>query len=396
MNCNFDEIIDRRGTNSYKLELREKVFGKGNVIPLWVADMDFEPPCEVLEAIKHRATHPVMGYSIRTDSFEKSIAGWLMRWHNWSVEPSSIIFAPGVVPSLVVSILAFTQPGDEVVIQTPIYPPFYSVVNDNDRVLVNNRLNNVNGRYEIDFVLLEQQLSSVKCKMLLLCSPHNPVGRAWTKEELLRIGELCLKYNVLVVSDEIHADLVFFGNKHIPFASLSDEIAQITITTMAPSKTFNIAGLSSSFIQCNNKVLLHDLRKKINGLQIHMGNVFGNIALETAYNYGDEWLKQLHAYLEGNILFVIDFFAANMPEVRIWKPEATYLVWIDFTTWGFSQPELKDFLVNNAGVGLNDGTSFGDQGIGFMRMNVASSRVVLQTALQNILNARLRHLNNER
>ncbi len=396
MNCNFDEIIDRSGTNSYKLELREKVFGKGDVIPLWVADMDFEPPYEVLEAIKYRATHPVMGYSIRTDSFEKSIAGWLMRWHNWSVEPSSIIFAPGVVPSLVVSILAFTQPGDEVVIQTPIYPPFYSVVNDNDRVLVNNRLNNVNGRYEIDFVSLEQQLSSVKCKMLLLCSPHNPVGRAWTKEELLRIGELCLKNNVLVVSDEIHADLVFFGNKHIPFASLSDEIAQITITTMAPSKTFNIAGLSSSFIQCNNKVLLHDLRKKINGLQIHMGNVFGNIALETAYNYGDEWLKQLHAYLEGNILFVIDFFAANMPEVRIWKPEATYLVWIDFTTWGFSQPELKDFLVNNAGVGLNDGTSFGDQGIGFMRMNVASSRVVLQTALQNILNARLRHLNNER
>lgn len=385
---NFDLLIDRTGTQAYKLDLREKVFGNGSVIPLWVADMDFEPPKEVLEAIKERASHPIMGYSIRTNSFEESIAGWLMRWHQWRVEPSTIIFAPGVVPSLVVSILSFTNPGDEVVIQTPVYPPFFSVVNDNERRLVVNKLVNVDGRYEIDFKVLEEQFSRAECKMFILCNPHNPVGRVWSKVELLQLGELCVKYDILVVSDEIHADLVFFGNKHIPFASLSDELAQRTITCMAPSKTFNIAGLSTSFIQSENKRLLNDLRKKINGLQIHMGNLFGNIACETAYTHGYEWLKQLHQYIEANIEFVINYFATNMPEVKIWKPEATYLLWIDFSAWKLTQPELKQFLIFKAGVGLNDGLSFGEDGVGFMRLNVASSRVVVEKALELIYNAR--------
>lgn len=385
---NFDLLIDRTGTQAYKLDLREKVFGNGSVIPLWVADMDFEPPKEVLEAIKERASHPIMGYSIRTNSFEESIAGWLMSWHQWRVEPSTIIFAPGVVPSLVVSILSFTNPGDEVVIQTPVYPPFFSVVNDNERTLVVNKLVNVEGRYEIDFKLLEEQFSRVECKMFILCNPHNPVGRVWSKVELLQLGELCVKYDILVVSDEIHADLVFFGNKHIPFASLSDDLAQRTITCMAPSKTFNIAGLSTSFIQSENKRLLNDLRKKINGLQIHMGNLFGNIACETAYTHGYEWLKQLHQYIEANIEFVINYFASNMPEVKIWKPEATYLLWIDFSAWKLTQPELKQFLIFKAGVGLNDGLSFGEDGVGFMRLNVASSRVVVEKALELIYNAR--------
>lgn len=389
MKYNFDIEINREGTNAYKFDLREKIFGNGAVIPLWVADMDFEAPREVLDAIKERANHPLMGYSIRTSRFEESIADWLNRWHQWSVEPSTIIFAPGVVPSLVVSILSFTNVGDEVVIQTPIYPPFYSVVSDNERKLVKNSLVNINGRYEIDFELLEKQFSRPECKLFLFCNPHNPVGRAWKRDELLRLGELCLKYNILVISDEIHADLVLFGNKHIPFASLSGELAQITVTCMAPSKTFNIAGLSTSFIHSENRHLLHELRKKINGLQIHMGNLFGNIACEAAYNHGEEWLKQLHHYIEGNINFVIDFFVSKMPEVKIWKPEATFLVWIDFSAWKMSQSELKHFLAHEAGVGLNDGTSFGDDGVGFMRLNVASSRSVLERALEMIYKAHI-------
>ena len=384
----FDKIIDRSDTNAYKLDLREKIFGNGKVIPLWVADMDFAAPNEVLKAIEHRTGHPIMGYSIRSNSFEQSIAGWLRRWHNWQIEPSTIIFAPGVVPSLVISILVNSAPGDEVIIQTPIYPPFYSVVNDNDRKLVINKLANSNGRYEIDFDALETQASSPNCKILLLCHPHNPVGRAWNREELLRIGEICMRHNIIVVSDEIHADLVLFGHKHIPFASLSEDIANITITCMAPSKTFNIAGLSTSFIQSNNKTILHDLRKKINAMQIHMGNIFGNIALETAYNQGDEWLKQLHTYLEGNIEFVISFFNTNLPEIKIYKPEATYLIWIDFSAWQLTQPELKEFLVTKAGVGLNDGMSFGVDGEGFMRMNIASPRSILEKALNQILRSR--------
>ena len=389
MKYNFDNEIDRCGTKAYKLDLREKIFGKGDVIPLWVADMDFEAPKEVLDAIKERANHPIMGYSIRTNSFEESIARWLGKWHQWHVEPSSIIFAPGVVPSLVVSILSFTNVGDEVVIQTPIYPPFYSVVNDNERKLVKNTLVNVDGRYEIDFDLLEKQFSRPECKLFLLCNPHNPVGRAWTRDELLRIGALCLKYNIVVISDEIHADLVLFGNKHIPFASLSKELAQITVTCMAPSKTFNIAGLSTSFIQSENRQLLNELRKKINGLQIHMGNLFGNIACEVAYSNGEEWLTQLHSYIEDNINFVLEFFASKMPEVKIWKPEATYLMWIDFSAWKMTQNELKHFLTHEAGVGLNDGTSFGEDGVGFMRLNVATSRSVLVRALELVYKARI-------
>lgn len=385
---NFDEVIDRSGTNAYKLDLREKIFGDATVLPLWVADMDFRVPTEVMNAITNRVNHPIFGYSVRNESFEKSVVGWLNRWHNWSVEPSSLIFAPGVVPSLVVSILAFSNPGDEVVIQTPVYPPFYSVVNDNDRVLVENKLVNNSGCYSIDFEALELQLSSAKCKLFILCNPHNPVGRVWTKEELLRIGMLCLKHNVTIVSDDIHADLTLFGHKHTPIASLSSDLAQITITCIAPSKTFNIAGLSSSIIHSDNPQMVNELKKKINGLQIHMGNLFGNIALEAAYNHGDVWLSQLITYLEGNINYVIDFLKLHFPEIRVFKPEATYLLWIDFSAWNLSQSELKKFLINKANIGLNDGLSFGEGGRGFMRMNIASPRVIIEKAMIQLLEAK--------
>ncbi len=385
---NFDEVIDRSGTNAYKLDLREKIFGDSDVLPLWVADMDFRVPNEVLNAITTRVNHPIFGYSIRNQSFEKSVVGWLNRWHNWRVEPSSIIFAPGVVPSLVVSILAFSEPGDEVVIQTPVYPPFYSVVNDNNRVLVENKLVNSNGYYSIDFDALERQLASSKCKLFILCNPHNPVGRVWTKEELLRIGMLCLKHNVIIVSDDIHADLTLFGHKHTPIASLSSDLAQITISCFAPSKTFNIAGLSSSIIQSNNAHLVNELRKKINGLQIHMGNLFGNIALEAAYNHGEVWLSQLITYLEGNINYVIDFLNLHFPELKVFKPEATYLLWINFSAWNLSQSDLKKFLITKAKIGLNDGLSFGEDGRGFMRMNIASPRSILEKAMTQLLEAK--------
>ncbi len=384
----FDKHIDRAGTNAYKLDLREKYFGTNDVIPLWVADMDFAAPHEVQEAIQKRASHEIYGYTIRKEEFTNAIVDWCHYKHKWAIKDEWIEYSPGVVPALVFSVLAFSNPGDGVIINTPVYPPFYSVIADNERKVIKNSLVNKNGKYEIDFELFEQQASNEDTKLFILCSPHNPVGRVWTRDELLKIQAICSKHNVLVLADEIHSDLALFGNEHIPFASINELAAMNSISFMAPSKTFNIAGFSTSYVVTANNKLLEGYRKTQNRLQLHMGHLFSGVALTAAYNYGREWLGGLTSYLEDNILFIENYLKEHLPELNFFRPEATYLMWVNFKAWNMTQKELKSFLIDKAKVGLNDGISFGNEGEGYMRLNVASPRVIIEKALNQIKEAK--------
>ena len=384
----FDKVIDRRGTNTFKFDLREKVFKKPDVIPLWVADMDFAAPPAVVKAVKKRAEHPVYGYTLRPESFNISIQNWLKVRHGWDVDASWISFTPGVVPALALSLLAFSDPGDGIIIQPPVYPPFHSIVTDNDRKLVYNPLVISDGKYKINFEELEILASKPENRILVLSSPHNPVGRLWSKEELTRLGEICIRHNVLVLSDEIHSDLAVYGNRHIPFASISKEFANGSITFMAPSKTFNIAGFGTSYVVCENEKLRKKFKHLLNGLHLNMGTLFSGVILEAAYDHGAEWLDEMLKYIEGNIDYVHDFIKAELPGITFTKPEATYLLWLDFRELGWDQEKLNSFLINEANVGFNDGILFGkEEGKGFMRMNVGSSRVVIEKAMINIKKA---------
>ncbi|MCT4587870.1 MAG: PatB family C-S lyase [Carboxylicivirga sp.] len=383
----FDRVIDRSGTNAYKFDLRERYFGTNDVLPLWVADMDFAAPAAVQKAIVDRARHEVYGYTIRKEEFTNAIVNWCGTQHQWPINADWIEYSPGVVPALAFSILAFTNKGDGVIINTPVYPPFYSVIADNGRRVIKNSLINRDGRYEIDFNLLEEQASQETTKVFLLCSPHNPVGRVWTLDELQKIHEICSRHQVLVLADEIHSDLALFDHQHIPFASLHNEAAMNSIVFMAPSKTFNIAGFSTSYVVTANEKLLKAYRDTQNRLQLHMGHLFSGVALTSAYNEGRDWLKALKSYLEANILSLEAYLAKNLPELQFYRPEATYLTWIDFRKLGMTQKELKSFLVDKAKVGLNDGMSFGQEGRGFMRLNVASPRKVIEQALVQISEA---------
>lgn len=384
----FDKIINRQGTNAYKLDLREKNFGTNDVIPLWVADMDFAAPPEVQQAIQDRAKHEIYGYTIRKEEFTSAIVNWLQNQHQWYIKQDWIEYSPGVVPAIAFSVLSFSNEGDGIIINTPVYPPFYSVIADNNRKVLKNSLVNNDGRYEIDFALLEEQAALPDTKIFLLCSPHNPVGRVWSRSELERVDAICRKNGVLVLADEIHSDLALFGHQHIPFASINDEAAQNSISFMAPSKTFNIAGFSTSYVVSSNPKLLNAYRSTQNRLQLHMGHLFSGVALSSAYNNGHEWLNQLKSYLETNVLFIERYLSENLPELRFFRPEATYLIWIDFKKWQLSQKDLKKFLIEDAKVGLNDGISFGPEGNGFMRLNVASPISLIKQALDNITKAK--------
>jgi len=384
----FDKLIDRNGTNAYKLDLREKNFGTNDVIPLWVADMDFAAPPEVQRAIQKRAAHEIYGYTIRKEEFAAAIVDWCKYKHQWDIQADWIEYSPGVVPALAFSILSFSNAGDGIIINTPVYPPFYSVIKGNDRQIIENKLIQSNGRYEIDFDLLEQQASQANTKIYLLCSPHNPVGRVWTKEELSRIHQICDKHGVLVLADEIHSDLALFGHQHTPFATVHADAAMNCLSFMAPSKTFNIAGFSTSYVVSANKSLLRRYQATQNNLQLHMGHLFSGIALTSAYNEGRHWLKELIGYLETNILFVEDFMKHHLSDVSFFRPEATYLIWLNFKKWNLSQKELNKFMITQAQVGLNDGLSFGTAGEGYLRLNVASPKSVLKTALEQIVEAR--------
>jgi cysteine-S-conjugate beta-lyase len=382
MKYNFDTDIPRAGTNCVKFDLRKAVFGREDVIPMWVADMDFPVPPFVSEAIRKRAGHPIYGYSIIPDSYYDAVMGWQQRRYGWYIRKEWIMFSPGVVTGLNVIVQALTDPGDKIIVQPPVYFPFFSCVLNNNRKLLYNQLVENNGVYSMDFEDLENKMKD-GARMLILCSPHNPVSRCWKTEELEWLGKKSIEHGVIIVSDEIHCDLVHETHQHIPLASLSKDFTQNTVTCIAPSKTFNLAGLFSSSVIISNDVL----RKRFNlaAEKIHLSaNIFGITAAEAAYRDGDEWLSGLMDYLKSNADMVKDFLAARMPEISISPVEATYLLWLDFRKLGFSTPVLKKLLIEKAGLGLVEGTTFGQGGEGFQRMNIACPASTLRDALERI------------
>lgn len=382
MHYDFDAVIDRRGTGSQKWDGASKKFGDGDVLPLWVADMDFVSPAPVVEALLERARHGVFGYVERPDEFYAAIAAWLGRRHGFSVRPEHIVNSPGVVPALHLMVRAFTKPGDRVLIQTPVYPPFMRVAQAEGREAVYNLLVRGPNGYEMDFDALERQLDGVS--LAILCNPHNPVGRVWTRDELARFGELCLRTGTLVASDEIHCDLTLFGQRHTPFASVAPELAARSLTCVAPSKTFNVPGLTTANVIIADDGLRREFTRVLNSLALYEANVFGVTALTAAYERGDEWLDQLLQYLQGNVEAMEAFLRAELPGVRMTRPEATYLAWLDFSSWGMTDEQLATFLSEQAHVGLNDGPSFGPGGSGFARLNFGCPRSTLKDGLSRI------------
>ena len=358
----FDIVVDRTGTASRKWDARKDVFGTPDILPMWIADMDFRCPPVVQEALKQRVAHGVYGYPERLESYYAAFVGWAKRRYDWQVDPAWILTTPGVVPAINAAILAFSEPGDGILIQPPVYPPFFSCPRLNGRIVIENPLHeNEDGTWEMDFDDLKRKLA-LKPKILVLCSPHNPVGRVWIREELQRVAELCLENDVLMFSDEIHGDLLLGGRRHIPLASLGSDVAARTITCTAPSKTFNIAGLYTSAVIVSDPALRDRFGCMLDALDICGGNVFGITAFEAAYDYGEDWLLELLTYLEKNADFMVDFLDKKIPRLRMAKPESTFLAWLDCRALGLPQPELKEFFIKNARVGLNDGLSFGEQG----------------------------------
>lgn len=379
MKYNFDEIIDRRNTNCEKYDSRESIFGNANVIPLWVADTDFRTPDFIVNAVKARAEHEVYGYPVKPDSYYKSIQGWLNRRHNWRVDQGWITYCPNVVISLASIILALTKPGDKIVVQPPVYFPFFHVVEGNGRVMIENPLKNTGKRYKFDLDDLKSKIDA-DTKMLLLCNPHNPGGMVWTKDELIEIGNICVENNIIVVSDEIHADLIYSGHKHIPFASISEEFAMNSITTMSASKTFNIAGLSSAFLITKNKNHMAAFKRFMHATHISSGNFFGIVATEAAFTYGDSWLGHLMEYLEGNLNYIQSFITQHLPKLKVMRPEGTYLLWIDIS--GLSvKPRIAFNKLVEGGLGLSPGYLFGTGGENFVRLNMGCPRSVLEEAM---------------
>ena len=382
MAYNFDLVLPRENTNSVKFDLRKEIFGREDVIPMWDADMDFPVPPFVQEAVLRRAAHPIYGYSIIPDSYDEAVMNWLKMRSLWEIRKEWLCFSPGVVTGLNVLVQAMTDPGDKIIIQPPVYFPFFSCVENNGRKLVYNQLDEKDGVYSINFEDLESKMKD-GARMMILCNPHNPVSRCWTREELLWLGAKSLEHRVLVVSDEIHGDLVFEPYHHIPLASLSDEIAQNTITCIAPSKTFNLAGLFTSSIIIPND----SLRRKFKAAEekIHLSaNIFGIVAAEAAYRLGEEWRAELMNYLKNNVKLVEEFLAAKMPEISFSPAEATYMLWLDFRKLGIAAPALKKLLIEKAGLGLVEGPTFGPGGEGFQRMNIACPRSTLEMALERI------------
>jgi len=379
----FDKPIDRSGTSCIKYDARERIFGHDDVLPLWVADMDFEVAPEIAEAIQERAKHKIYGYTMRCDEYYDIIQDWLKRRYGWSVEKPHISFSPGVVSALAMALLAFTKPGDKVIVQSPVYFPFFTTIEQNGRRVLNNQLVEGTNQYSMDFDNLERQIDN-QTKMMFLSNPHNPVGRAWTKEELTRLAEIAEKYQIIVVSDEIHSDIIFSGHEHTPYASVSEYAAQNSVTAMAPSKTFNLAGLSTSVVVIENKRMMKDYNYMVETFHIGLTNPFGLVALKTAYEKGDAWLEALLKYLEANRDYVAGFVQKEIPGVDVVLPESTFLMWIDFRGLGYSDKELQHQLVRMAKIGLSHGPIFREGGEGFQRLNFGCPHSQLEEAMERL------------
>lgn len=380
----FDEVIDRNNTRSLKYDEMDNSFGRSDLLPLWVADMDFKAPQPVLDALHARLAHGIFGYASRPESYNQAFIDWHRTHNGFDIQHSQIIHSPTVVASLSTLLRVLTHPGDAVIIQPPVYYPFKNITEANSRVPVLNPLKEENGRYTFDLEDLAQKIETSRAKVLLLCNPHNPVGRVWSREELLALHRVCHERDVLVISDEIHGDFALWGNRYIPFATLNEETQRNTITCLSTSKTFNLAGLQSSFIVIPQADIREKTAHALYFQDIARNNSFSLEATEAALLHGNPWLQELKGYLEENMAFLIRYSEENLPGFRPNKPEGTYLVWIDVRDWGLSQKELERFFINEAQVAMDGGGWFGIEGDGFMRMNVACPRSVLEEALERI------------
>jgi cystathionine beta-lyase len=386
MSFDFDRKIDRFNTKSYKWDQSEKLFGHADVLPLWVADMDFESPREAVEAIQRRAAEGIYGYTIRDAGYVQSIVNWFERRHKWTIQPEWLTDTPGIVPALAVAVQAFTQAGDSIVIQSPVYYPFFDVIRMNERTLVDSPLIERNGRFEMDFVSLEQAFRA-GAKVMLLCNPHNPGGRVWTRGELEQVATLAEQYDVLVVSDEIHCDMIMPGHVFTPFASVSEAATNRSIVTLAPSKTFNLPGLQTAFTAIANPRIKRIFDKHVKALSIHMVNFFGPVATEACYTHGDAWLDALTVYIAGNVEVAVAFIESRLPQIQVMRPEGTYLLWLDCRELGLDVAGLKDLMFNQARVAFSEGSVFGPSGVGRLRINLACPRALLMQALEQFAQA---------
>jgi cystathionine beta-lyase len=387
MKYDFDEIIDRRNTGAIKLERCKTLFGTEDVLPLWVADMDFRTPDFILDAIRQRLDHPILGYTMAPKEFYALTVKWISDHHNWDVKRDWVGFLPGIVPGLAFAVQSLTNVGDEIVVQSPVYYPFFHVIENNHRVLVNNQLREVDGKFVMDLDDLEQKFTS-KTKLFILCNPHNPGGRVWTKEELQQCAAICEKHGVTIISDEVHADMILPGNTpHTPFATVSEWAEQNTVTFMAPTKVFNMPGLISSAYIIPNAELRHKFAGYLEASEMNAGNIFAYIGAVAAYEHGEAWRLQMLDYVQANIDYVADFLKANVPQVVPMIPEASFLVWLDCKDLGMDTDELHKFFSLEAGLGLNKGTIFGPGGECHLRLNVACSRKVLEQAMKQLQSA---------
>ncbi|MCC8088735.1 MAG: PatB family C-S lyase [Rikenellaceae bacterium] len=379
----FDKLIDRRGTGAIKTDSLKALYGRDDVLPMWVADMDIETPDFILDAIKLRMEHPIFGYTRISPNYTDSIIKWNEKIHGWSLRKDWITFIPGVVKGIAMVINYFTRRGDKVIIQPPVYHPFRITTEKNGRVVVNNPLKLVDGQYRMDFGQLESVIDD-KCKLLILSNPHNPGGRVWDRDTLIRLADICYKNNILVISDEIHSDLALFGNRHIPFATVSEEARKNSITFAAPSKTFNIAGIVSSYAVVPDDRLRHEFYEWLDANELSDPSIFSAIAAEAAFTYGYEWREQMLAYISKNIEYVSDYIGKNIPAIKVIRPEASFLVWLDCRGLGLDHGPLVSLFVNGARLGLNDGEMFGPGGEGFMRMNIGTPLANIRQAMEQL------------
>lgn len=379
---NFDEIIDRKGTSCVKYDgLKNAYQGKENLIPLWVADMDFATPDFIVEALKKRCEHPVFGYTFDDDEYYESIQTWLDYKYHWKTEREWISYIPGIVKGIGLAVQCFTQPGDKVIIQPPVYHPFRLVPTRMGREVVYNPLKLEDGIYKMDFEQLESLIDK-DCKMLILSNPHNPGGVVWEKEALVKLAQICSVHGILVISDEIHAEMTYPQFRHHPFATVSEEAAACSVTFMAPSKTFNIAGIVSSYALVPDSRIREKFYSFLEAGELNAGTIFAFTATKAAYTYGAEWLQQMRSYVIENVNFVDEYLKKNIPQIKVYRPQASFLVWLDCRELKLTQPELVQLFEDKAGLALNDGTMFGKEGEGFMRLNIGCPRSILNQALE--------------
>lgn len=385
MNYNFDEVVCRKHTDALKLEALAPRWGRTDLLPMWVADMDFKTPPFIVEVMKKRMECEVFGYTAKPESWYEAIISWQKRRHKWTITKEMISFVPGVVPALAMAVQAFTQPGEKVMIQQPVYNPFAQVIRNNHRELVNCPLELKDGQYYINFKLFEKKIKG--CKLFLFCHPHNPGGRVWTREELEKVATICAQNNVIIVADEIHADLTLLPYEHIPFASVSEEAKQNSVVFASPSKAFNMAGLATSYAVIANPTLRRRFESYVEGNELAAGNVFAFNTVVAAYNKGEEWLQQMLTYVQGNIDEVVSYIKENIPQLKVIIPQASYLVFIDFSALQLNQKDIVALCTNRAHLALNDGSIYGEEGNGYMRINLACPRSVVRQALAQLKDA---------